>query len=320
MYVIEAILTSRVEELYQGFYDYKELFEEIKVHFSENKKVLDILNTIFLALGMPGFSLSKKQQNDFNKNNNNANLNYNNSAQLISNNQSNINLFEGFVTENKNTNLINNDLFENNNSNQTKTNIDLFSLTDLSNSNNLNMQNNLNSSVHEVNKSFNQINNNSNVNKNNNIPDFLGSLSNNSYNNNNLPNSSSKKNGASESNKVFSFIKNKNASSNNELIKIQNSNNINLLNDNSATSFQSSLEVKKNPNDFSDLFGSLKLNGTNKINENRIETHIINNNLNDSSQKITLNDSSHNKKGFSFIKKEKQIKSNGIFIFIIFKF
>lgn len=298
-------MTARVDELFQGFLDYKELFEEIKSHYTENKKVLDILNAIFQALGMQIISPNNKQNNNSYQNSNQLNA-----PQVISNNQSNVNLFEGFVTtENKNTNLIGNDLFANNNNNNpnqvVSSNIDLFSLNSV-NTNNSNEANNV--------TLFGFGNNN--VNFNNNI-----SNENKQHNEANLLNMPVNPNASSNSNKTFSFIKNKNSSSDNKLINVQNFNN-NLFNNlNTAPAFQSPEQgnnnINANPNDFTDLFGALKLNSANnkKNLENKTQNTLINNNFSISQQESnTANSCANSKKGFSFIKKEKQqANSNGIY-------
>ena len=250
---------------------------------------------IFRALGIQGISPNKKPKQI------NTNLFDNNVAYVVSNNESNINLFEAFAAEKRNTNLINNELLANNNQSQAATgNIDLFN--------------------------NNKANNNSSYNLNsirNNGIDLFNSLSNNAANKavyHNLFNNSSNNNERSNSNKAFSFIKNKNSYSNNHILKVQNENDDSLFNNlNIVASFQShqanNNNTKTNPNDFSDLFDSLKLNGTNKNNENKPEIPIIINNLNSSQQEENkLISTNSNKKGFSFIKKDnKQSNSNGNF-------
>ncbi len=311
MYVIEAILTARVDELYQGFLDYKELFEEIRGHFSGNKKVLEILNKIFQALGMHSVSPNINPNNS-----NNIINNLNNASQVISNNQSNVNLFEGFATENKSTSLVNNDLFGNyNNQNQNQ------NLSSEVNNFTLNSAKpNYSSARNNINLFGSESNNNTNItsyaNENKGIDKFNYMAP---ANNINLINNPMNSNPYSNSNKAFSFIKNKNSSTDNRLINVPNTsssnyhNISNMFNNLSTAASSQSSQLnnnKSNPNDFTDLFGSLKLNASNKgmSLENKPE-----NTLNKYNQTISQQDNNsfsssaaNAKKGFSFIKKEKQ--------------
>jgi len=308
-------LNARIEELYPGFFDYKELFLEIRNYFSDNKKVLDVLNLIYQALGMEN-NVGIKANNLTMNQNNQSNISDNN-VQFIQNNQSKINLFEGFITGNNEVNLINNDPTEKNMNNienlnnliyntaPVSSNFDLFNVTT-----NLNLKNNVLNSNYLSDQNGNNYNQKPIKEAN-----LFETISNgNNENKENLMNSKLTDSTKSNASKTFSFIKNKNETKNN----FENNKIGNLINNCDPIQIQKpQVNNKLNPNDFSDLFSSLNLNNSNK-NNNNLDVNVYTSikkasNVKDNEKNLaslnlidqTNSSEATQKKGFSFIKKNK---------------
>lgn len=234
--MVEAIINSQVEELYQGLLENKEIFIEIKNHFSENKKLMEPLTAILAAFGMK--IEPKNSHAHTNPVTSMDGVSIKNAENLLyqNNQKSNINLFEEFETKlDSNSNANGNNIIsgENNHGNN-NSNSNLFSMLSV-NSQNANQA---------VNKNINYNNeygrNNNNINLLLDINNSNGSCSNNNFynnqkannllsNNNNLINTNSSQNNqphsllnnapqeegtvegvnSTKTNKGFAFIKNK---------------------------------------------------------------------------------------------------------------
>ena len=112
LYLVEFIVDNQVNELYDGFANQQELFENIKMTYSNNKKVIEVVNHILKMLN--------NQNNESNVNNNQGNTNLLDIDEGNNNNNqgnNNTNLLEDIFGGNSNNNNNNMNIGNNNNMN-----------------------------------------------------------------------------------------------------------------------------------------------------------------------------------------------------------
>ena len=111
LYLIEFIIDNQVNELYDGFSNQNELFENIKITYSNNKKVTDVINHILKML----YNQQNENSNQGNIQKGNANLLdiEDGSNNNVNNNQGNTNLLEDIFSGGSSNNTNNNNIVNN---------------------------------------------------------------------------------------------------------------------------------------------------------------------------------------------------------------
>ena len=111
LYLVEFIIDNQVNELYDGFSNQNELFENIKITYSNNKKVTDVINHILKML----YNQQNENSNQGNIQKGNANLLdiEDGSNNNVNNNQGNTNLLEDIFSGGSSNNTNNNNIVNN---------------------------------------------------------------------------------------------------------------------------------------------------------------------------------------------------------------
>ena len=111
LYLVEFIIDNQVNELYDGFSNQNELFKNIKITYSNNKKVTDVINHILKML----YNQQNENSNQGNIQKGNANLLdiEDGSNNNVNNNQGNTNLLEDIFSGGSSNNTNNNNIVNN---------------------------------------------------------------------------------------------------------------------------------------------------------------------------------------------------------------
>ena len=111
LYLVEFIIDNQVNELYDGFSNQNELFENIKITYSNNKKVTEVINHILKML----YNQQNENSNQGNIQKGNANLLdiEDGSNNNVNNNQGNTNLLEDIFSGGSSNNTNNNNIVNN---------------------------------------------------------------------------------------------------------------------------------------------------------------------------------------------------------------